>query len=146
MIRLRTEHPVFHRRSFFQGRSIHGLQISDIAWYRPDGQEMADHEWNSSSMRCLGMLLNGAIMDEWDRRGRHLHDDVFLLLLNANYEPIPFLVPGIESDPPWQVVLDTAAHEVAAEQVCRGGQTYSLQERSLLLLQQHIDWDAQEQS
>ena len=145
LIRLRTEHPVFHRRSFFQGRSIHGLQISDIAWYRPDGQEMTEDEWNSSSMRCLGMLLNGAIMNEWDRWGRHLHDDVFLLLLNANHEPIPFLVPGIDSDPPWQVVFDTAAHEVVTEPVCRGGQTYSLQERSLVLLQQHIDWDAQEQ-
>ena len=144
LIRLRAEHPVFHRRAFFQGRSIHGLQISDIAWYRPDGQEMTDGEWNSGYTRSLGMLLNGGIMDEWDRRGRHLHDDVFLLLLNAHHEPIPFAVPGLESDPPWHVVLDTAMQDGTTEAVYHGGQTYSLQERSLVLLQQHINWHAQD--
>ncbi len=140
VIQLRKEHPVFRRRSFFQGRSIHGLQVSDIEWYRADGQEMNDEEWNSGHMRCLGMLLNGVIMDEWDERGQHLHDDIFLLLLNAYHEPVPFTVPGTEADPEWEMVLDTAVADQTAGQMYRSGQQYPLEGRSLVLLQQRVPW------
>ncbi len=38
MIRLRLPQPVFHRRRFFQGRSIRGAGINDIAWLDPAGR------------------------------------------------------------------------------------------------------------
>ena len=37
LIQLRKEHPVFHRRRWFQGRPIHGAQVTDIGWFTPDG-------------------------------------------------------------------------------------------------------------
>ena len=40
LIALRQQHPVFRRRRFFQGRQIHGSEIKDIVWLRPDGNEM----------------------------------------------------------------------------------------------------------
>jgi glycogen operon protein len=138
LIQLRKEHPVLHRRSFFQGRSIHGLQISDIEWYRPDGQEMADEEWNDGFVRCLGMLLNGQIMDEWDARGRHVQDDILLLLLNAHHETIPFTLPGSPAGPAWELDLDTAEDTPAASGLVtfQPGAAYQLQGRSLALLRQ----------
>jgi glycogen operon protein len=145
LIQLRKAHPVLHRRSFFQGRSIHGLQISDIEWYRPDGQEMAEEEWANGFVRCIGMLLNGQIMDEWDSRGRHVRDDVLLLLLNAHHEPIEFTLPGSAADPAWKLELDTAAEEAAlsAGRTFDAGTCFELQGRSLALLRQpmttHID-------
>jgi isoamylase len=42
-------HPVFHRRHFFQGRRIRGSELEDITWLRPDGEEMTEEEWNSTS-------------------------------------------------------------------------------------------------
>src|SRR5581483_6407949 len=45
MIMLRKQHPVFRRRSFFQGRAIKGADIKDILWLAPDGREMTDDEW-----------------------------------------------------------------------------------------------------
>ena len=38
LIRLRHHHPVFCRRRWFQGRPIHGTQVSDIGWFTPGGQ------------------------------------------------------------------------------------------------------------
>jgi isoamylase len=140
LIRTRKDHPVLHRRSFFQGRSIHGMQVSDIEWYRPDGAEMADEEWTNGLVRCLGMLLNGQIMDEWDKRGNHVQDDILLLLLNAYHEPIAFTLPGAEAGPAWELLLDTALPEngpgAPHAQSIQPGEAFPLQGRSLVLLRQ----------
>jgi isoamylase len=135
LIALRQEHSVLRRRAFFQGRSIHGLQVSDIEWYRPDGQEMSDVEWEDGLVRCLGLLLNGALMDEWDTHGQHVHDDIVLLLLNAHHEAIPFVLPGVEHNPAWELLLDTAQPEVERA-VYTPSECYALQGRSLVLLRQ----------
>src|SRR2546422_5434164 len=55
LIKLRLDHPVFHRRLFFQGRRIHGSAVKDLSWFRPDGQEMTEEGWSSSFTRCLGL-------------------------------------------------------------------------------------------
>jgi glycogen operon protein len=135
LIALRQEHPVLRRRTFFQGRSIHGLQVSDIEWYRPDGQEMSDVEWEDGLVRCLGLLLNGALMDEWDTHGQHVHDDIMLLLLNAHHEALPFVLPGVEQGPAWELLLDTAQPKMERA-VYTPGECYALQGRSLVLLRQ----------
>jgi glycogen operon protein len=143
LIQLRKAHPVLHRRTFFQGRSIHGQQISDIEWYRPDGQEMADEEWSSGFVRALGMLLNGQIMDEWDTRGNHVYDDVLLLLFNAYHKPIPFVLPGRLGDPAWEPLLDTARPNQQLP-AYYAGNGYQLQGRSLVLLRQPFPPEPQE--
>ena len=45
LIALRREHPVFRRRRWFQGRPIHGEGVRDIGWFRPDGEQMTDEDW-----------------------------------------------------------------------------------------------------
>src|SRR3989442_13574504 len=46
LIQIRREHPVFHRRRWFQGRPIHGEKITDIGWFTPDGIQMAEEHWD----------------------------------------------------------------------------------------------------
>ena len=38
--KLRSDHPVFHRRRYFQGQPIRGTV--DLGWCKPDGTEMTD--------------------------------------------------------------------------------------------------------
>ncbi|CAA9587740.1 MAG: GH13_11 / GH13 / CE1 / GH13_13 / GH13_10 / CBM48 / GH13_14 / GH13_37 [uncultured Thermomicrobiales bacterium] len=133
LIALRKEHPVLHRRSFFQGRSIRGDEIKDIEWYRPDGGEMTDDEWNSGFVRAIGLLLNGGIMEERDERGRPLTDDVFFLLLNAGHEPLAFTLPGAADGPDWEVELDTASPRNGHGGYRPGG-SYAVGARSLVVL------------
>ncbi|CAM5254813.1 glycogen debranching protein GlgX [Streptomyces griseus] len=42
MVWLRRDHPVFRRRRFFHGRPVEGThdELSDIAWFTPEGEEM----------------------------------------------------------------------------------------------------------
>ncbi len=51
LMRLRKTEPVFLRRHFFQGRAIHGADIKDLYWLKPDGSEMADWDWHTDHAR-----------------------------------------------------------------------------------------------
>ncbi len=137
MVSLRRDHPVFHRRHFFQGRPIHGSEVKDIVWLNPDGREMTDEEWNQHHARCLGVYLAGEGLTETDARGRPITDSNFLVLFNAHHEEIPFSLPQLAGGLRWLVVLDTTnEEEPISEQEYKAGASYPLQGRSLVLLQQ----------
>ena len=106
LIQLRKDHPVFRRPKFFQGRRIRGSEIRDVMWFNPGGSEMSEKEWTSPFVRCLGMLLSGDTIDVLNFEGEPIRDDTFLLLINAHYEPVPFVLPGQEHIE-WQLILDT---------------------------------------
>ena len=76
VIELKRQNPVLHRRKFFQGQSLRGLGMKDIAWYEPSGKEMTDEAWNAPHLRCLGVRLAGAMTDE-----RRLRTMIFVMPL-----------------------------------------------------------------
>ena len=59
LIDFRRDHPIFRRRRWFQGRALHGEDVLDIAWFRPDGTEMEDADWESGFAKSIGVYLNG---------------------------------------------------------------------------------------
>jgi len=135
MIALRKDHPVFRRRNFFQGRQIRGAEIKDIVWLRPDGQEMTDEEWNQEFARSLGITLSGQAVDDIDERGQRIHDDNFLLLINAHHEEIPFVTSAPPSNFGWVAIVDTSCQTTnRADVFYAAGASYPLQARSLALL------------
>ncbi|RRR70641.1 MAG: glycogen debranching enzyme GlgX [Candidatus Viridilinea halotolerans] len=143
LIAFRQAHPVLHRGTFFQGREIHGEEIKDIEWYRPDGMPMGESEWQDGMVRCIGLLLNGQLINELDANGRPIRDDVLLLLFNAHYAPIPFTLPGAADGPQWTATLDTAHPDGPAEEPLSAGAKYQLEGRSLVVLAQSGDeWAA----
>jgi len=106
LIWFRKAHPVFRRPKFFRGRRIRASEIRDVMWFNPGGSEMSEEEWASPFVRCIGMLLSGDTSDVLTFEGEPVRDDTFLLLINAHYEPIPFVLPGQENLE-WQLILDT---------------------------------------
>ena len=106
LIWFRNAHPVFRRPKFFRGRRIRASEIRDVMWFNPGGSEMSEEEWASPFVRCIGMLLSGDTSDVLTFEGEPVRDDTFLLLINAHYEEIPFVLPGQENLE-WQLVLDT---------------------------------------
>ena len=134
LIFVRQNHPVFHRRNFFQGRGIKGAGVKDILWLRPDGREMTDQEWTQEHARTLGVFLSGSAVDEIDERGQLITDENFVLLMNAHHEEVPFTLPTAASFMSWMIIIDTSL-----ESPCSPGTTYEamtsycLQPRSLVL-------------
>jgi isoamylase len=105
LIALRREHPVLRRRRWFQGRSIRGTV--DLGWYRPDGVEMSDEDWDAGSAASVGIFLNGDAITDRDRRGQRITDDSFLLLFNAHADPVDWTLPK-QWGQWWQVIIETA--------------------------------------
>jgi glycogen operon protein len=130
LVRFRLSQPAVHRRKYFQGRSIRGGGIKDVAWLSADGQEMTDEAWNAEGSRSLGMLLAGDAIEESDEVGEAIVGDSLLVLLNAHDEQVPFTLPALEADQLWQRVIDTADPDAAERGLKPGGQ-YPLQGRSL---------------
>jgi glycogen operon protein len=138
LIRLKHENPVFHRRTFFQGRRIQGSAVKDLAWLRPDGHEMTEEEWPDNQSRCLGLRLAGDAIEEVDDMGEPIVGDTFLILLNADHEPVPFVLPAHEARVLWEPVLDTRDWDGAADRAPqRTGEHYRLEGRSLAVLRLH---------
>jgi len=138
LIRLKRENPVFHRRTFFQGRRIQGSAVKDLAWLRPDGREMTDEEWPDSRSRCLGLRLGGDAIEEVDDMGEPIVGDTFLILLNAHHEPVPFVLPAHAARVLWEPVLDTRDWDGVADRPAqRTGEHYRLEGRSLAVLRLH---------
>jgi isoamylase len=134
LVKLRHEHPVLQRRRFFQGRKIRGSEIKDLTWFRPDGQEKNDEDWNNPSARALGLRMSGDAMLETDVRGNTIVDDVFYWTLNAHHEPLSFVLPEVPEGDAWQLVLDTREVQLRQEPILlEGGQSFELEARSLAL-------------
>jgi isoamylase len=112
LIRLRKEHPVFRRRKFFMGRSIRGASKTDIAWFRPDGQEMSEDDWGTGYVKSLAVFLNGKGLSEHDVQGEPIEDDSFLVLFNAHHESLDFRLPQ-DLGGLWVKVLDTSENRPA---------------------------------
>jgi glycogen operon protein len=107
LIALRMEHPVFRRHGWFQGRPIRGTGTGDIAWFRPDGAEMVDGDWKEGFFKSLQVFLGGEL-GYVDHRGEPILDDDFLILFNAHWEDIFFKPALVESERPWQIVINTS--------------------------------------
>jgi glycogen operon protein len=109
LVDFRSQHPVFRRRRFFEGEPIFGGALSDIGWFRPDGEEMTDDDWQTGFAKSLGVFLNGDAMPDPDMRGRAVRDDSFLLLFNAHHEDVTFVLPGREWGRRWVTELTTVS-------------------------------------
>ncbi|CAM5365422.1 glycogen debranching protein GlgX [Streptomyces abikoensis] len=141
MVWLRRDHPVFRRRRFFHGRPVQGThdELSDIAWFTHEGEEMRDSDWQAAQAKSLTVFLNGGAISEPGPRGEPVVDDSFLLMFNAHDKPLDFVVPA-DHGRQWQVVVDTASAEGVEPDgpKVRAGDRLTLADRSLKVLQRPV--------
>jgi isoamylase len=128
-------HPSFHRRGWFQGRPIRGAGIEDIAWFRPDGVEMSEEDWNTGFARSLAMFLFGEGIVARGPRGERIVDDTFYVLVNADQEGISFRMPQQKWGHGWVRTLDTAEGVIGEqEEVVHSGQEVEVPAHSLVVM------------
>jgi isoamylase len=133
LVRLRKEQPVLQRRRFFRGAHIWDSTLKDLAWFRPDGEEMTQEDWEKPYVRSLMCLLGGDAIPSPDDQGNRVLGDTLLVALNAHYEPLGFTLPAIEWGQDWEIVVDTALGDVGRGKTPAGG-ALELVGRSLMVL------------
>jgi len=138
---LRTEHPVFRRRRFFDGLPVRrrGAEgTPDISWFRPDGTEMSDDDWGGGFGRSIAVYLNGLGIPGLDARGQRFTDDSFVLCFNAHDESLQFTLPPAEFGSAWLPVINTAEISPAdgpeLKPVAAAG-TLQVESRAMVVLQ-----------
>ena len=131
LIQLRRDHPVFRRRRWFLGREIHGEELTDVAWFKPDGGQMTLQDWQNGFARSLAVFLNGEEIASPDQRGRRVRDDSFFILFNAHDQQLRFTLPRGQYGRRWMRALDTAD---PLPRFYRAGGHVPVLERSLVLL------------
>ncbi|MBP1707640.1 MAG: glycogen debranching enzyme GlgX [Chloroflexi bacterium] len=136
IIKINREHPIFHRRSFFQGRPIRPFdEIKDIMWLRSDGQEMTDNDWKSSWLKCIGVLYYGEDHAEVDEKGNPLTDDTLLMIFNSNHDIVQFTLPVTISGGLWEMLIDTNAPDIEENQkIVKSAEPLEVGSLSFLLL------------
>ena len=132
-VKLWKKHPVLQRRKFLQGRNILGESVRDIHWLTPAGLEMTPRDWHHAP-RCLGVRLEGRMMDEVDDKGRAIVGSTILLLFNAGHQDAEFTLPEHQKREFWYPSLDTARPKLDP-QWFHQRQRYRLRGRSLALLE-----------
>jgi glycogen operon protein len=94
---------------------------------------MTDSDWHSGAVRCVGVRLEGEMLDEVDDHGNHIVGDTVLMIMNAHHQNIDFVLPKHEPHEYWQPQFDTRAAEVKKRWLTQGYR-YQLLARSMAVL------------
>ena len=108
---LRSGHPVFRRRRFFQD----GTSVDDgVAFYAEDGTALADSALDTANVLSVAMLLDGQAIPYPDAQGNPVTDtSSFLLLLNGDWQRTQFVLPTAPGTA-WVVELATETPDGSA--------------------------------
>jgi len=132
LIALRRAHPVFRRTTFLEGEK-EPATLPDVWWFRPDGRKMTRRDWEGAVGSRLGAFLNGAELRVRDAHGEPVLDDSYLVLFNADADPIDFTLPPRRFGLNWTLELSTADPH-ASERSFLAREVVRVDGRSLLLL------------
>ena len=114
LLALRRASPVLRQRAFFEGRQVPGGDgCKDLAWFRPDGAEMATDDWFDQVNCTVGMYLDGRGLRHRGPRGEVVLDHSYLLVLHAGEQDCAFVLPAEPWAVAYRVVIDTSYEEGA---------------------------------
>ena len=132
LIAFRLAHPVFRRRRF-----LVGAEASQLRWFTPAGTEMTAADWADGSALAIALYLDGSDDPDQAEDGTWLLDDDFLVLVNAWWEPLEFVLPATREQASWRTDVDTydPAAPGSPAAVLRGaGDHVTVSPRSIVVL------------
>jgi glycogen operon protein len=107
VVALVQHHPILRRRHFWRGNRLLGSFTKDLAWFRPDGLEMLQDDWEAPESRCVGLLLARDAVEQMYASSERSQDDILLIVLNAQPEAVSFVLPALQEPGFWEVLLCT---------------------------------------
>jgi glycogen operon protein len=146
LLQLRRAHAALRRRHWFEGRSPRSPHLGDIGWFRSDGQEMREEDWNAGASRSLGVFLNGASPDGRSPGDAHTHDAraeqplpaanrSLYVMLHAGDATARFTLPACGLSH-WRELVDTAKSDApSASAAFASGATFDVAAWSLRIFE-----------
>ncbi len=131
VIILRQSFPILRRSRFLTGEYNSDLDVRDVRWMLPSGQDIEDQHWGDENARCFGMLLDGRAQASGIKRPAM--DATALLVLNAHHDMVNFALPEVVGGNVWRCLLDTNIPDDSTHESFQTGETYGITGRSLVL-------------
>ena len=133
LIAIRQAHPMLRRGRFLTGVYNEELDVKDVTWLSPGGEEMGADQWNDPNARAIAVLLDGRAQPTGIRR--HGSDATLLILINAHFDVVAFTLPAVVGGTEWKCLVDTNQPNLTHAPPFAFGHEYTVTGRSLLLFQ-----------
>ena len=131
LIAVRKAYPILYRGRFAVGQYNEELDVKDVTWLSPTGQEMDQGQWEDAKAKCFGMLLDGRAQPTGiKRRG---DDATLLLVTNAHHDVVEFTLPEVPDGKCWFRLIDSNVAGKAETPAFEFGHRYQVTSRSLLV-------------
>jgi len=111
LVQFRLAHPVLQRRRFFRGAKLWDSSLKDLAWFRPDGTEMTEADWQKPFARSVAFLVAGDQIE----------------------------TPEVDWGKAWEVVLDTSGHKAEKRELVAARDSVPVEARSLVVLLRRLE-------
>ncbi len=121
LVALRREYGLA-RDHFMSGDLDRETGRKDIAWLRPDGEEMTEQDWHFPDARFFATLLGG-------KKGK----EPVMMLLNGHHEPLDFTMPEVAGVATWSMAVNTSAPKGCRAKTLSIKETYQVEPRTFIL-------------
>ncbi|BCS93138.1 glycogen debranching protein GlgX [Metallosphaera javensis (ex Sakai et al. 2022)] len=128
MVKFYLAHPIFRRGRYFQGKKLHGLPLKDVIFLTTEGKEVDEKAWSSPTQTVI-FVLEGSVMDEVNKFGERIADDTFLIVLNANPNPVRMKPPAGK----WELVVASLLRDPKPEELSLDGKELEIEGRTALI-------------
>jgi isoamylase len=133
LIQLRQNLPILRRGRFLSGVYNEELDVKDVTWLTPSGDEMTAEHWEDRNARCISILLDGRAQPTGIRRRGT--DVTLLLILNAYHDVVKCTLPEVVGGEAWMCHIDTNQPDLETPTEFGFGKVYTVTAHSLLLFQ-----------
>jgi isoamylase len=133
LIQLRQNLPILRRGRFLSGIYNEELDVKDVTWLTPSGDEMTPEHWEDGNARCISILLDGRAQPTGIRRRGT--DVTLLLILNAYHDVVKCTLPEVVGGEAWMCHIDTNQPDLETPTEFGFGKIYTVTAHSLLLFQ-----------
>ncbi len=105
LIAVRHKHPMLHRNRFLTGEYNEALNVKDVTWIQPNGNEMEDEHWGAGGIHSFGMLMDGRCQTSGVLKPGH--NVTLLMLINVDPNDSEFTLPAPTDGHTWHRLIDT---------------------------------------
>ena len=133
LIQLRQNLPILRRVRFLSGVYNEELDVKDVTWLTPAGDEMTPENWEDPNARCISILLDGRAQPTGIRRRGT--DVTLLMILNAHNDVVKCTLPEVVGGEAWMCHVDTNQPDLDTPAEFGFGKVYTVTAYSLLLFQ-----------
>ncbi|MBR1604505.1 MAG: hypothetical protein IJ660_00165 [Alphaproteobacteria bacterium] len=125
----RQNHPVFNSLKLFTGEKVEENNAKDIAWMRPDAQEMEEQDWHTPYAKTIAYVLNG-------KSQKSGNDDDFMVMISGDdYYTVDYRLPLPPSGGQWKLIFDSSRQGFVKDtKEYQNGDSYALKPFSYVIL------------